>query len=128
VNDDSAALKLADASLRQAGFRDVCAGSAEDGLRLAAIDPPTVVVVDLLLPQADGFEFIERFRREPQGIDVPIVVWTVKDLNAQERDRLQSLAIAIALKRDGGVTTLLATLRHLLSIDSPLPVAVRDRE
>jgi DNA-binding response OmpR family regulator len=128
VDDDSTALKLADVNLGPAGFRVVCARSAEEGLSLAASDPPTVVVVDLLMPGADGFEFIERFRRESHGSHVPIVVWTVKDLTAQEHDRLQSFATAIVLKRDGGVKTLLMTLRQLLSIDSPSPAALQHRD
>jgi len=112
-------LKLADATLRRAGFRVVCAGSVEDGLNLARFDHPTIVVVDLLMPRAGGFDFIERFRRESHGSNVPIVVWTVKDLTAQERGRLLSSAAAIVLKRDGGAATLLEALRQLLSRESP---------
>jgi CheY-like chemotaxis protein len=117
VDDDPTALKLADANLRQAGFRVLCAASAEEALSMASIHHPTAVIVDLLMPSVDGFEFIERFRREKTGADVPIVAWTVKDLNANERDRLQSLATELVLKRDGGVTTLLKALRRVLSIE-----------
>jgi PAS domain S-box-containing protein len=117
IDDDPAALKLADAALPQAGFRVVCARSAEDGLHLATVDPPTIVVVDLLMPRADGFEFIERFRRQPHGVNVPIIVWTVKDLNADERGRLSSTA-AVVLKRDGGAETLLTALRQLLTLEA----------
>jgi PAS domain S-box-containing protein len=126
VDDDSTALKLADATLRQAGLRVVCANSVEDGLNLATFDPPTVVVVDLLMPRAGGFEFIERFRREPYGVNVPIVVWTVKDLTAQERDRLHSLAAGLVLKRDGGAATLLVALRQLVHIESLSSVAAEE--
>jgi CheY-like chemotaxis protein len=75
------------------------------------------VIVDLLMPGVDGFEFVERLRQEKNGADVPIIAWTVKDLNANERDRLQSLATEVVLKRDGGVTTLLQALRRVLSIE-----------
>jgi PAS domain S-box-containing protein len=121
VDDDPTALKLADANLRQAGFRVLCAESAEGALSMAAFHHPTAVVVDLLMPRVDGFEFVERFRQEKSGADVPVVAWTVKDLNANERDRLQSLATEVVLKRDGGVTTLLKTLRRLLSISPAGP-------
>jgi CheY-like chemotaxis protein len=121
VDDDPTALKLADANLRQAGFRVLCAESAEGALTLASMHRPAAVIVDLLMPRVDGFEFVERFRREKSGADVPIVAWTVKDLNRNERDRLQSLATEVVLKRDGGVTTLLTALRRLLSIKSTGP-------
>jgi CheY-like chemotaxis protein len=121
VDDDPTALKLADANLRQAGFRVLCADSAEGALTIAAAYRPAAVIVDLLMPRVDGFEFVERFRQEKGGADVPIVAWTVKDLNANERDRLQSLATEVVLKRDGGVTTLLKALRRILSIESRGP-------
>jgi CheY-like chemotaxis protein len=121
VDDDPTALKLADANLRQAGFRVLCAESAEAALNMASIHHPTAVIVDLLMPSVDGFEFIERFRRGPNGANVPIVAWTVKDLSANERDRLQSLATDVVLKRDGGVTTLMTALRRLLSLECTGP-------
>jgi PAS domain S-box-containing protein len=121
VDDDPTALKLADANLRQAGFRVLCADSAEGALSMASTHHPTAVIVDLLMPRVDGFEFVERLRQEKNGADLPIVAWTVKDLNANERDRLQSLSTEVVLKRDGGVTTLLTALRRLLSIESTGP-------
>jgi PAS domain S-box-containing protein len=117
VDDDPKALKLVDATLREAGFRVLCAESADDALRMACIHHPRAVIVDLLMPGVDGFEFVERLRQEKNGADVPIIAWTVKDLNANERDRLQSLATEVVLKRDGGVTTLLQALRRVLSIE-----------
>jgi PAS domain S-box-containing protein len=121
VDDDPTALKLADANLRQAGFRVLCADSVEGALSMASTHHPAAVIVDLLMPRVDGFEFVERFRQEKNGADVPIVAWTVKDLSANERDRLQSLSTEVVLKRDGGVTTLLTALRRLLSIESTGP-------
>jgi PAS domain S-box-containing protein len=125
VDDDPTALKLAEASLTPAGFRVLCADSAEAALSMAAIHHPTAIIVDLLMPSVDGFEFIERFRREKNGADVPIVAWSVMDLNASERDRLQSLAAEVVLKRDGGATTLLTALRRVLSI---VPAGPADAE
>ena len=85
---------------------------------MASIHHPAAVIVDLLMPRVDGFEFVERFRQEKSGADVPIVAWTVQDLSANERDRLHSMDAEVVMKRDGGVTTLLETLRRLLSIES----------
>jgi PAS domain S-box-containing protein len=118
VDDDPKALKMVDATLRQSGFHSVCVATAEEALRIASMDLPAVAVVDILMPGMDGFEFIDRFRRVPGGVRVPIVVWTVKDLDASERERLRSSATAVVLKRDGGAMTLLKALQRLLPIDA----------
>ncbi|HWM85547.1 MAG TPA: PAS domain S-box protein, partial [Kofleriaceae bacterium] len=106
VDDDPAALRLVEATLRQIGYRPVCRSSGEEGLRAAAEDPPAVVVLDLLMPGMDGFEFVSRLRDTPAGRDVPVIVWTVKDLSSEERARLRASAAAIVYKGAGGANPL----------------------
>ena len=80
---------------------------------VAQANPPAVVIVDLLMPGVDGFEFIARLRDTPTGRYVPIIVWTVKDLDADERRRLQSSSVTIISKRSGGSLTLVEELRRM---------------
>jgi protein-histidine pros-kinase len=118
VDDDEASLKLADAALRELGCRPVCKANAQDALRHAEVNPPTAVVVDLLMPVINGFEFVSRLRKTPAGRDVPIIVWTIKDLDSDEQRRLRSLGAAVVAKRAGGATTLVEQLRRLLGASS----------
>jgi CheY-like chemotaxis protein len=82
VDDDPAALKIASLALREMGYRPVCSADPEEALRTVAANPPGIVIVDLLMPGVDGFEFVSRFRAMPAGRGVPIIVWTVKELDA----------------------------------------------
>ena len=86
----------------------------EEALRMAEADPPGIVIVDLLMPGVDGFEFVSRFRAMPAGRDVPIIVWTVKDLDAAERRRLLPSITALVSKNAGGSHALVEELRRLL--------------
>ena len=92
--------------------------SPEDALRMAEADPPGIVIVDLLMPGVDGFEFVSRFRQMPAGRDVPIIVWTVKDLDAGERRRLQPLITGLVSKNAGGSHALVQELRQLLPVSA----------
>jgi PAS domain S-box-containing protein len=114
VDDDPAALRLVEVSLRQLGYRPVCTASGEEALRAAAAEPPAVVVLDLLMPGMDGFELVTRLRQSPVGRDVPVIVWTVKDLTGEERARLRASVAAIVPKGAGGATPLVDELRPLL--------------
>ena len=114
VDDDPAALKMAAIALREMGYRPVCCADPEDALRMAAANPPGIVIVDLLMPGVDGFAFVSRFRAMPAGRDVPIIVWTVKDLDAAERRRLQPSITGFVSKNTGGSYALVAELRRLL--------------
>jgi PAS domain S-box-containing protein len=123
VDDDPATLRLADAALRELGYRPVCKGNAEEALLAAEAAPPAVVIVDLLMPDVDGFEFISRLRAAPAGRSAAIIVWTVKDLDAGERRRLQSSVAAIISKSSGGSGALVEALRRILPLTSIAPEA-----
>jgi CheY-like chemotaxis protein len=122
VDDDPSTLKLAGAALRELGYRPVCMATAEEALLAAVADPPAVVIADLLMPHVDGFEFIARLRAVPGGRDIPILVWTVKDLDAGERRRLRGSAAVVVSKSAGGAQALVEELRRLLPPVSFAPV------
>jgi protein-histidine pros-kinase len=113
VDDDPAALALLDSALREHGYRATCRPSVVEALDLAEKDPPAAVILDLTMPGADGFEFIARFRRIASGRDVPIVVWTSRDLSEAERRDLRASAQAVATKQHDGPAALLEELRAL---------------
>jgi PAS domain S-box-containing protein len=92
VDDDASSLKLMAATLAQLGFRGHGVARGEEGLRLCAESPPVGVVLDLMMPEMDGFEFLDRLRRLPSCRKTPVIIWTVKDLTPEEEARLLSAA------------------------------------
>ena len=119
VDDDPAALKMASLALREIGYRLVSCVNPELALGMAEADPPGIVVVDLVMPGLDGFEFVSRFRAMPAGRDIPIIVWTVKDLDAADRRRLQPSITSVVAKDADGSRALVEELQRLL----PLPAS-----
>ena len=63
IDDDSAANMLVSAFLRQEGFEVLEAFNGEDGLALALMELPDLVVCDLEMPDLHGFEVLRRFRQ-----------------------------------------------------------------
>src|SRR5262249_16054977 len=90
VGDDPRALKLREATLTQVGYRPVCTPDGLSGLGAAEQERPAAVVLDLLMPGMDGFEFLDRFRRTAAGRRTPVIVWTVKELTEADRARLRA--------------------------------------
>jgi CheY-like chemotaxis protein len=98
VDDDPLALKLVRSTLEPLGW-DVhtCTGGqqAADLVREVA---PSVVVIDLLMPQVDGFAVIDEIRPHPDSDGPPIVVLTAKTLTPQDRSRLEGRIAFVAEK------------------------------
>ncbi len=115
VDDDAAALKLAETTFRLAGYWPVCCASATEALVAAAEEPPALVVLDLLMPGMDGFEFLRQFRSTAQGRLTPVIVWTVKDLAPGEREALRASTRVVMAKGDGPSALVRELEAHLLT-------------
>ena len=64
------------------------AGNGRQALECVARRPPSVIVLDLLMPEMDGFELVAALQADPGWHDIPVIVITALDLNAIDRARL----------------------------------------
>ncbi len=109
VDDDAASLRLMEATLGPLGCRVVGCADGASAIAAASGEAPRAVILDLLMPVMDGFEFLVRFRAAPEHRDVPVIVWTSKDLSSQELARLRESSLSIVPK-GGGAATLVEVL------------------
>jgi protein-histidine pros-kinase len=112
LDEDPRNLKLAELVIERAGYRAVGRSDPEQILRDVAAEPPAALVLDLLLPGVDAFDFLSRLRGTAAGRLTPVIVWTVKDPTPVERARLLGHAQGVVAKGDG-TDTLVAVLRGL---------------
>jgi CheY-like chemotaxis protein len=79
----------------------VSVATGEDALAALEKEPFDCLVVDLVLPALDGFNLIEKVRANPRTKDVPIVVYTGKDLSREEEVRLKKQVESLIVKSGG---------------------------
>jgi PAS domain S-box-containing protein len=115
VDDNRRDLKLFQSALKQNGYSTIAKSSALAALRVANEKPPDVVVLDLVMPRLDGFEFLRRFRAAEHGRKTPVIVITAKDLARKEEQLLRAMAQGIVRKGNGSVQALLAEVRMMLA-------------
>jgi CheY-like chemotaxis protein len=113
IDDDPLELELVEAVLAPAGFAVLRAADGAQGVRLVHEQRPGVVLLDLLMPDMNGFEVVEMLRGEPATADVPIVVLTHKELTRADRDRLAGRINHLVQKGEldrGGLVALVGRL------------------
>jgi CheY-like chemotaxis protein len=76
----------------------VAAETGQDALRALRQDPFDCVVLDLKLPDMSGFEVLEQLRSDSTLADVPVVVFTGRELSAEEDAQLHTMARSIVVK------------------------------
>ena len=78
------------------GYEVIEAATGQEGLRRASQEHPTVIFLDLVMPEVTGFQTLEQLRRDPVSRDIPVVIYTSKVLDAAERDQLASAAAVLS--------------------------------
>ena len=114
VDDDPSSLKLMRTTLQRLGYMVDCQSDPVRALEIARSHRHGAVILDLLMPGMDGFEFLRRFRDDSACRQTPVIVWTTKDLNAEDQRRLQHAAQAVFEKGSGRPLPLVDELRLLL--------------
>jgi signal transduction histidine kinase len=90
VDDDQDARELLATSLRQAGATVRTAASVSEAMTLAAASPPHVVVTDIAMPQASGYDLVRQMREHEQLASMPAVAVTAY---SRAEDRARALAL-----------------------------------
>jgi signal transduction histidine kinase/DNA-binding response OmpR family regulator len=100
VEDDPAIREMIRRTLEKAGFKVFEAENGRVGLqRLAQIRPqPQIIVLDLMMPEKDGFEFLEDMRRNESFRGITTIVVTAKDLTEADRRRLNGHVLKVLQK------------------------------
>ncbi len=116
VDDEPFLCDAVAASLRFLGFGVTTAGTGNGALRLARDRPFDLVVLDVMLPDTDGFEVVRRLRREGWG--VPVIFLTARDTQA---DKVNGLMLGgdDYLTKPFGLEELAARVRTVLRRTRP---------
>jgi CheY-like chemotaxis protein/anti-sigma regulatory factor (Ser/Thr protein kinase) len=114
VEDESATRKLLQRVLAQEGWEVT---EAEDGrVALAKLEQsrPDLVLLDLMMPEMDGFEFLKHLRAKDDGYGIPVIVVTAKDLTTEDRLRLNGYMTTVLRKGEHSRDELLEEITSLV--------------
>jgi CheY-like chemotaxis protein/signal transduction histidine kinase/HAMP domain-containing protein len=98
VEDDRAEQQSIRELLGHDDIEIVTAGTGAEALRVLRQDPCDCVVLDLRLPDMSGFDVLEKLRVDTKLSDVPVVVFTGRELSAEEDAELHTMARSIVVK------------------------------
>ncbi len=98
VDDNSDDRKLLRRVLEGAGYRVAEAPGGAEAIGRIHEDLPEVVVLDLMMPEVDGFAVLENIKTDDRTRDIPVVVVTAKELESAERERLEEHAESLLQK------------------------------
>jgi CheY-like chemotaxis protein len=116
IDDEEVSRFLVRQCLPSPSFEVIEAGTAEEGLKIAADEHPDVVLLDLVLPGMDGRSALRSLRATPETSGIPVAIVTATALDAADRQELLERARAVMAKSDLSRETLGTLVRTLVPV------------
>jgi signal transduction histidine kinase/DNA-binding response OmpR family regulator/streptogramin lyase len=115
VEDDEPTRELMRRTMEKEGWQVREAANGRLGLEELSRGIPGLILLDLMMPELDGFGFMHELRKRPECLGVPVIVVTAKDLSEDDRRRLSGAVARILGKDAASREQLVAEVRQFLT-------------
>jgi signal transduction histidine kinase/CheY-like chemotaxis protein/tetratricopeptide (TPR) repeat protein len=115
VDDDPEAREMARRILEKEGCEIEEAGNGREGLAAVRASRPGAILLDLMMPEMDGFAFVTELQNDPALRSIPVIVVTAKDITEEDRRRLNGYVQKIIQKSPVGRDEILRDVRDLVT-------------
>ena len=120
IDDEASARKLAKLLLEREGYEVLTASNGEEGLILAKVKQPDLILLDVVMPKMDGYQTLKRLREDQDVKQIPVIMVTARgteheiatsfrlgavfhvDKPYETKDLLQKIAVALKLPAQEG--------------------------
>lgn len=113
IDDDLANLDTIERALSRNGFTVLTANTGEEGILSAETEKPDLILLDILLPDMNGFEVCEKIRSKPHLKKIPIIALTASTIDNNRRAILATDFDGY-LAKPPALTDLFATIQQLV--------------
>lgn len=113
VEDDTPTRELVSHMLEKEGWQVDGAENGKVALNRMSERAPGLILLDLMMPEMDGFEFVAEMRKNRQWMEIPIIVVTAKDITEEDRMRLNGNVQKIVQKSSFSTVDLLNQIRDV---------------
>ena len=119
VEDDEVTRTIMTKTLEKKGWQVSSAENGRVALEQLEQSDPNLILLDLMMPEMDGFEFLAEIKMMQRWSAIPVVVVTAKSLDAEDLARLQGSVTSIVSKEGETLETMLAELSEQVKINLP---------
>lgn len=79
VDDQSSNIRLMETLLQAEGYQTISASNGREALTLAAVEKPDLILLDIMMPDMDGFEAVKHLKADPLSQSIPVIMITALD-------------------------------------------------
>jgi CheY-like chemotaxis protein len=121
VEDDPHTRDMLRRSLRKDGWSLIEAENGRAGIEALGKEEPALILLDLMMPQMDGFEFAAELQRNERWRSIPVIVLTAKELSSEDKARLDGRVLRILAKGATSRDEILKQVHEAIKSAAPAP-------
>lgn len=125
IDDDASVREYLKETLAPEGYHILLASNGAEGIRLAIEREPDLIILDLMMPEVTGFEVMNELRQHPTACDIPVVIFTAKELTREEALQLGQDVERILIKGMSNSADVLSQV-HKLEMFYPVQAKLID--
>ncbi|WP_131778644.1 response regulator [Legionella bozemanae] len=110
VDDEADARNIIRRAIKKSGWNVLEAKNGRDALEVLADQIPSLILLDLMMPEMDGFAVIRELQKHEKWAQIPVIIFTAKDLTQEERDFLMNSSKVVLQKNSYSREQLVATI------------------
>jgi CheY-like chemotaxis protein len=115
VDDDPKAVELATVRIRAMASQVFKAYSGREALEIARRELPDLIVLDLMMPEMDGFEVVRALDEDAATAGIPVVILTAANVSSEDRDRLNGAVVTVLGKAGLDAERFMAEVRRAIA-------------
>ena len=113
VDDDPTIRSVLEALLEDEGFAPVTASNGQEAVRIARDDPPSLILMDLMMPVMSGVDAVRQLKTDPETAGIPVIAMSAGFILRESiEDLLADSIIAKPFDLDALIASIHATLRR----------------
>jgi CheY-like chemotaxis protein len=98
VDDDRPTLEMISLLLEGGGYEPVISGNVADGLRIARLSRPDLILLDVLMEPLDGWQFLDALMADPALSPLPVMLFTACPLVGEEYEKYRGRVVKVFQK------------------------------
>ncbi len=119
VDDDPQTVRLLSTVLTSDGYEVLKVYGGSEAIETAISQSPDLIILDMMMPQVDGFQVVRRLTDDPRTRDIPIIICTALDLTDEDRDRLNGQIQSVIPKTGNVKAELLTAIKRIERLRIP---------
>ena len=107
-------LRLTELIIRNGGFETLCARDGREGVELAGRELPALIIMDVTMPELDGFGALQLLKQSPATQNIPVIMLTSRG-HTLTRQQAKESGAALLLTKPFSPSQLLDEVRRLIA-------------